>query len=52
VDNTTYWGEQIGKTRPSLIRRRFVPALTETLMAKAEKLCQMVKAGQEKTIIS
>jgi hypothetical protein len=44
VHNTRYWGEQTGKIGPSLIRRRFVPALTGTLTAKAETTLQMIKA--------
>jgi hypothetical protein len=42
VHNTTCWGEQTGKIAISLIRRRFVPALTGTLTAKPANTAGMV----------
>ncbi|CCV04861.1 hypothetical protein MESS2_1440008 [Mesorhizobium metallidurans STM 2683] len=44
VHNTTCWGEQNRNTEVSLIRRRFVPALTGTLTAKPETTAEKVKA--------
>ncbi|MER9960335.1 hypothetical protein NKJ72_05140 [Mesorhizobium sp. M0045] len=44
VHNTTCCGEQTKKLRLSLIRRRFVPALSGTLTARAENTLEMIKA--------
>ncbi|MER8378550.1 hypothetical protein NKJ36_04645 [Mesorhizobium sp. M0142] len=44
VHNTTCCGEQTKKLCLSLIRRRFVPALSGTLTARAENTLEMIKA--------
>jgi hypothetical protein len=44
VHNTRYWGEQIKNIPASLIRRRFVPALTGTLTTTAGIACQFLNA--------
>jgi hypothetical protein len=45
VHDTTSWGEQTGKHQPTLIRRRFVPALTGRLTAKAENILSAIKGA-------
>jgi hypothetical protein len=44
VRNTTCWGEQTGKHPATLIRRRFVPALTGRLTTMTENSRPNVKA--------
>ncbi|WP_141245341.1 hypothetical protein [Mesorhizobium sp. WSM4313] len=44
MDNTISRGEQTGKTAGSLIRRRFVPALTGKLTVDGANVTELVKA--------
>jgi hypothetical protein len=45
VHDTICWGEQTGKLLTSLIRRRFVPALSGTLTTYAKNTAQVVNAN-------